>query len=325
MTGHAIEARLYAENPANHFLPVTGDLLLWREPAGEGIRVDGGIQTGDIVPIHYDPMLAKLIAHGPDRKTAVRRLIRALETTTLLGFTHNIPFLRDVLRQPEFQAGNLTTHFLDDYFADWQPAAGDVNLALIAASVAQFERHVQLPQSEGYWRNNPNQPQLYRYQSGEVVLEVGLTAVPRQKQQYILTLSTETDTQFAVTLVELTAEDVTLIVDGWRRRVTAVSQGNHWWLQSEDGIVHLQAMPRLPRPEPAVDAGGSLRAPMPGSVIAVLVTVGQEVSAGQALMKLEAMKMEHTICAAAEGVVEEIYYTPGDTVAADAQLLTIRK
>ncbi|MCL4264601.1 MAG: acetyl-CoA carboxylase biotin carboxylase subunit [Anaerolineae bacterium] len=329
--GHAIEARLYAENPANDFLPVTGDVLLWQPPEGEGIRVDGSLQTGDAVSIHYDPMLAKIIAYGVDRATAVRRLTRALDTTVLLGFAHNVPFLADVLRHPEVVDGRMHTDFLAEQFANWQTPVGDVALALIAATVAQFANEPQLNVNAGYWRNNPNRPQVYRYEGDGEVVEVRLTpalriaegAMPRVQHHYHLTLSTQPDHTADVLLTEMTGSQLILTVDGWRQRVTAVCQQNVWWVQTEKGVVRLTAVPLLPEPQPAAGAGGSLRAPMPGSVLAVLVTVGQAVKRGDALLKLEAMKMEHTIRAAGDGIVEEICYQPGDTVEADAQLIRI--
>jgi biotin carboxyl carrier protein len=122
----------------------------------------------------------------------------------------------------------------------------------------------------------------------------------------------------------MSGSQVILTVDGWRQRVTAVNRQTIWWVQMEKGVVRLTAVPLLPEPQPAADAGGSLRAPMPGSVLAVLVTVGQAVKGGDALLKLEAMKMEHTIRAAGDGIIEEIYFAPGDTVEADVQLLKIR-
>ncbi len=322
--GHAIEARVYAENPANDFLPVTGDVLLWQPPEGEGVRVDSGVQTGDQISIHYDPMLAKMIAYGDDRATAVRRLTRALETTTLLGFAHNIPFLADVLRHPDVVDGRIHIHFLTEQFANWQPPVGDVPLALLAVTVAQFANEPQPDTSPGYWRNNPGRPQVYRYEQDGEMVEVWLTAVPRMLRHYHLTTSIQPDHTADVVLVEMAENEVILTVDGWRQRVTAVRQQHVWWVQTEKGVVRLTAVPLLPEPQPAADAGGSLRAPMPGSVLAVLVTVGQEVKGGDALLKLEAMKMEHTIRAAGDGIVEEIFFASGDTVEADVQLLKIR-
>lgn len=321
--GHAVEARVYAENPALDFLPVTGEIWLWQPPAGEGVRVDGGIRTGEAVSIHYDPMLAKIIAHGPDRATAVRRLRRALQNTRLLGFAHNIPFLQAVLRQPAFAAGELHTGFLDQHFAAW-PAAGDVSLALTAVTIAQFEQQSHSPSGRGYWRNNPGQPLLYRYLVGEETVAAQLAPVSGAGGQYTLRLSLTPEEAHRVALAAHDGPDWVVMVDGWRQRVTAVNREEVWWVQTPSGPVRLQALSLLPEPKPAADAGGSLRAPMPGSVLAVLVEVGQRVTAGQPLMKLEAMKMEHTIRTAGEGIVEAIYYAPGDTVEADAQLLKIQ-
>lgn len=321
LKGHAIEARVYAENPANDFLPVTGDILLWRPPTDDGIRVDDGIQTGDQVSVFYDPMLAKIIAHGPDRKTAVRRLIRALENAMLLGLAHNISFLCEVLRHPEFIAGDVSTHFLADHFADWEDAVGDVALAVTAVSLIQFRQHPQLEQSQGYWRNNPNQPMPYRYLVGGQEIDCWLQ--PKMRQSEHFSARTEAG-ETAVQLHEIALPDVIVTVAGVRQQVTAVSQQNDWWIKTDAGSVYLQSIPLLPEPQTAVDAGGTLRAPMPGSVLDVLVEVGQTVAAGQALMKLEAMKMEHTIRTSGAGIVEAIYYKVGDTVEADTQLLKIR-
>ncbi|MFO7679642.1 MAG: acetyl-CoA carboxylase biotin carboxylase subunit [Chloroflexota bacterium] len=331
LRGHAIEARLYAENPANDFLPVTGDILLWREPMGDGVRVESGILPQDTVSIHYDPMLAKIVAWGENRETAVRRLLRALETTTLHGLVSNLPFLGDILRQPAFQSGSLSTHFIEQHMSGWQPPSGDVNLALLAASVAQFSQHPRLASSTGYWRNNPNAPQRYRYAVSREPLvvnsdatEVQLTPIPRQNNAFHAAI--HHGDQIAIYHLPFTfyhSDSLVLTVNDHRQTVTLSLTGSHAWVQTSGGIVVLEIVPLLPPPQPSAEAGGSLRAPMPGSVLAVLVAVGERVSAGQALLKLEAMKMEHTIRTAADGVVEAIYYQAGDTVEADAQLLKI--
>jgi acetyl-CoA carboxylase biotin carboxylase subunit len=323
LQGHAIEARVYAENPANDFLPVTGPVLLWQPPTGAGIRVDSGIQTGDELSIHYDPMLAKLIAHGPDRQTAVRRLLHALESCQLLGFPHNIPFLADLLRHPEFIQGNLSTHFIEEHFAQWQPPMPDATAALITASLAQFAAQPQRPENAGYWRNNPNRPQWFIYQLEQQQVKVCLQPQPRTRNQFVAYFDQAPQTHFAVTLIAQHGPNWVVQIDGVRQSVTAVHNANTWWIQTNAGTTTLEAIPLLPEPHPPADAAGSLRAPMPGSVLAVLVQVGQHVQEGQALMKLEAMKMEHTIRTASDGLVEAIYYAPGDTVEADAQLLKI--
>ncbi len=320
LAGHAIEARLYAENPANAFLPVTGPVLLWRAPTGEGVRVDDGIQTGDDVSVYYDPMLAKIIAHGPDRKTAVQRLARALETAVLLGFTHNLPYLYDIVRHPDFVVGKYNTHFLEDKLANWQSATGAATLALIGAALAQFYRWPQLPENSGYWRNNPNGPIRSQFVVGNEAVAVMFAPVRFQTNQFNITIG---DGVFAVNCGPQAGPDWTLVVNGRSHKLLIVPNGEEWWVQTELGVVCATALPRLPRKTAVSATAGSLRAPMPGSVLAVLVTQGQSVAEGEPLLKLEAMKMEHTIRAPAAGTVAEIFFAPGDSVPADAQLLRL--
>ncbi len=135
--GHAIECRIYAEDPAAGFLPSTGDLLCVQPPNAPHIRVDSGVRTGDTISIHYDPMIAKLIAHARTRDEAIRRLDAALSAYTILGVTTNIAFLRAVLAHPEFVIGNTTTHLVEQVFADWQPPFAPLpDSALIAAALS---------------------------------------------------------------------------------------------------------------------------------------------------------------------------------------------
>ncbi|HCJ34335.1 MAG TPA: 3-methylcrotonyl-CoA carboxylase, partial [Ktedonobacter sp.] len=326
LNGSAMEVRLYAENPANDFLPVTGEILLWREPEGEGIRVENGIQSGDQVSIYYDPMLAKIIAYGSDRAAACRRLLRALETTTLLGLTSNRSYVYAVLNHPVFQAGELSTAFLADYFADWTEPVGDIPLALIAVTLAQWLEHSQLETNRGYWRNNPNRPQLYRYavSSSDEPVDVYLTPACHNST-YRMRVAQDAEVITSVEFNEQASGEMVLTVDGHRQRVMLAHAGNTWWVQVKSGEVQLHTLELLPEPKVPADAGGSLRAPMPGVVLAILVEVGQRVQKGDALLKLEAMKMEHTIRTAADGVVETIYFAPGDTVAADTILVQLKE
>lgn len=341
--GHAIEARLYAENPANQFLPTMGNVQLWRTGSGEGLRIDSGIQTGDTISIHYDPMLAKLIAHGPDRATAIRKLARLLEETSLLGMEHNLAYLHDVITHPAHIEGALHTGFLTEHFVLWpdkpgiqenlgelgtrnskletQPSSLSPNdmVALVAAALVQWQQAQQ-----GYWRNNPNQPERIRFGLRDEKVDIWLTPPGRGRAAFVIVLSTHSQTKWEVILNQIDLPDVVLTINGHRRRVVMAQNGDNWWVQIRMNVVKLSALALLPEPKPAADAGGSLRAPMPGSILEVSVVVGQPVVAGQTLLKMEAMKMEHTIRAAAAGVVEAIYFQPGDTVAADVQLVAIK-
>ena len=314
LNGHAIEARLYAENPASGFLPVTGDIHLWRPPTGVGIRCDHGLRTQDSVSIFYDPMLAKVIAHGPDRQTAVRRLQWALAQTTLIGLVNNIAFLQAVLQHPAFQKGDLHTDFIAEHFPDWQQPTGNQTLALIVASISQYQQHPQLDHNRGYWRNSPNRPLLYHYQGYPEV------ALRPQKVGFHCQIGSE---HYQISCYEQNGVDVVVTVEGHRQRAVVVQAESQWWVQTVKGVVALDSQPHLPKPQGNADTGGSLRAPMPGVILAVLVEVGQQVTKGDALLKLEAMKMEHTVRSAADGVVEVIYFDVGEQVVADAQLVKV--
>ncbi len=328
ISGHAVEARVYAENPASDFLPATGPIVLWRAPSGAGVRVESGIRSGDTVTVYYDPMLAKIIAHGPDRPTALRRLARALETSVLLGCTNNLGFLRQLVLHPAHVAGDLSTAFLEQHGAalGLGPQAADSSLtldqapttALIAASLLQW---MQQSGPESYWRNSPNMPQRYRYRLSAASVEVQLTPPRRPGQPTTVQIDQSPAVEAAFSAP--TDHDLTLTVDGYRQTVTYARQGEMWWIAARGSVVQLHSLALLPEPQPTADAGGGLRAPMPGAVLAVLVEVGQQVEAGAALLTLEAMKMEHTIRSAAAGVVTAIFYRPGDSVQADSVLVEI--
>jgi acetyl/propionyl-CoA carboxylase alpha subunit len=324
LTGHAIEARLYAEDPAADFRPTGGDVLLWQPPTGEGVRVDDGIATGSVVGGHYDPLLAKIIAAGPTRADALRRLNRALADTVLLGLTTNLAYLRAIVAHPDFVTPDaLSTRFLAEALPDWRPARDpeETAAALIAVAVAQWQQ--QTAAGPGYWRNNPGQPPPRRYRVGDETVEVYLRPVPWQAGQFTVALSPDGTPRAVVGRVANPPYAIDLTVDGLRRRVVLATNGDEWWAQMADGPLGITALPLLPEPQRASATGGSLRAPLPGTVLAVLVEVGQVVTEGEALVKLEAMKMEYTIRAAAAGIVEAIHHAPGDSVAADALLVTI--
>ena len=316
--GHAVEARLYAEDPANDFLPTAGPVLLWRPSAGEGVRVDDGLQTGDTITTDYDPLLAKIIAHGDTRAAAVRRLWGALAQTALLGLRTNQAYLNHILEQPAFLSGDMTTSFLAEHGRAPELPADKRALALIAVALARYR--ADAGDGPGYWRNNPGTPAPWRFEVGGEAIDVSLQPERRTPGRFTAMLSS--GESIHVTLDRFDGVEMALIVDGVRHGFTLAAQGDAWWVRAEWGTMQFGARPLLSEPRRAA-AGGSLRAPMPGRVLAVLVEVGQAVEEGQPLMKLEAMKMEHTIRAAAAGVVEAVYYVAGDQVGADEMLVRI--
>jgi len=315
--GHAIEVRIYAEDPGNEFLPSTGDIHLWNGDEIAALahtRCDSGIQTHSSVTTHYDPMLAKLITYGETRKAAIRRMEYALRKLALLGLRHNIAFLRSVINHPDFTDGDLSTGFLDarpELMATVPPHP----IHLIAAAIAQH-------QSQGagaHWRNNPYAPikTTFNYNGGSV--EIALTP-----GKDILDYSVQIeDTVYQVHVIEQTNTQLTMTVDGHYQTINIAHTDATWWVHASGQTVALHWQTPLPLPGLRAAAAGSLRAPMPGQVVAVHVEVGQTVRADAVLIVLEAMKMEHRIRAPHAGTVEAIYFNAGDTVQADAILLDV--
>jgi len=314
--GHAIEARLYAEDPANDFLPTTGPVLLWRPPAGEGIRVDDGIRTGDTITTDYDPLLAKIITHGDTRAAAVRRLRSALTETALLGLKTNQAYLGHILEQPAFLSGDTTTRFLAEHGRAPEIPADKRALALVAAALARYR--AAAGDGPGYWRNNPGPPAPWRFEVGGDTVDVVLRPERGTPGGFVATLSS--GERVTVAAVDFDGSAPALVIDGMRHGFTLVARADDWWVRAEWGTMQFRARPLLTKPRRAA-AVGSSRAPMPGRVLAVLVEVGQAVEEGQPLMKLEAMKMEHTIRAAAAGVIDAVYFAAGDQVDADEILV----
>ncbi|MGH2516201.1 MAG: biotin/lipoyl-containing protein, partial [Ktedonobacterales bacterium] len=365
-SGHAIEARVYAEDPANGFLPATGSAALWREPSGEGVRVDAGIVTNDTISPYYDPMLAKISAHGADRAEALRKLDRALARTTLFGVRNNLAFLRRVLLHPEHVAGRLSTAFIERHaeqlFAPETPplvrpsltvspgdalraepirpaltgsAVGDALRAEpglsgveTAALVAALARQLTNPDHH-YWRNNVNRPIIERFGADESgddsALEVRL--IPRSRTFYHATLARDDrETTVDVVIRAQAGTDIAVEISGHLLRATALAtDASRWEVKVGDVSYRLSWRSPLPEPDLRAGAAGSLAAPMPGQVLAVLVAEGQTVAAGDPLLLLEAMKMEHTVRAPADGIVTTLHFRPGDQVPAGAVLLDLRQ
>jgi acetyl/propionyl-CoA carboxylase alpha subunit len=319
--GHSIEVRIYAEDPTNEFLPVTGHILHWQEPAE--VRVDSGIRSGDEVSVYYDPMLAKIIAYGEHRAGAIRRLDHALSQLQLPGIRSNIAFLRKVLMHPDHLAGNITTNFVAEH-----PELLDSNLtlptsALIAVALVKATQDGQTAASvplQTYWRNNGYRPQHHRFQYRDAEYEVVLKLLGDETY----TVSTG-DSMYQARLWLAHNGDMSVSIDGHRVPFTAVCDANdHWWIHISAETYVLKWLSPLPEGGRSTLAEGSLRAPMPGQVIAIMVEVGQTVRQGDTLLVLEAMKMEHRIKAPHDGLVVAIPYQVGQPVQADSVLLELR-
>ncbi|PSK58960.1 Acetyl-/propionyl-coenzyme A carboxylase alpha chain [Streptomyces sp. 111WW2] len=304
LTGHAIEARLCAEDPARGFLPSGGTVLRLREAEGDGVRTDSGLSEGTEVGSLYDPMLSKVIAYGPDRETALRRLRAALAGTVTLGVQTNAGFLRRLLAHPAVVAGELDTGLVEREVDGL--VATDVPEAVYEAAAA-VRLEALRPRGDG-WTDPFSVPSGWRM-GGE----------PKAAAFHLRVTDPVEHTPRGTHTV--TGDRVTVTLDGVRHTFHRAADwlgrdGDAWQVRDHDPVAA-----SLNR---SAHAGAdSLTAPMPGTVTVVKVAVGDEVSAGQSLLVVEAMKMEHVISAPHAGTVAELDVAPGTTVAMDQVLAVI--
>ncbi|WP_369175170.1 acetyl-CoA carboxylase biotin carboxylase subunit [Streptomyces sp. R28] len=308
LTGHAVEARVCAEDPSRGFLPSGGTVLKLHEPQGDGIRTDSGLSEGTEVGSLYDPMLSKVIAYGPDRATALRKLRAALAETVTLGVQTNAGFLRRLLAHPAVVAGELDTGLVERVVDDL--VATDVPDEVYEAAAA-VRLDALRPRGDG-WTDPFSVPSGWRL--GGEHRPVGFPLRITDPVEYVPRgAHTVADDRVAVTLdgVRHTFHLATLPDGTWLGR-----DGDAWHVRDHDPVAASLTG--------AAHAGAdSLTAPMPGTVTVVKVAVGDEVAAGQSLLVVEAMKMEHVISAPHAGTVAELDVTPGTTVAMDQVLAVI--
>ncbi|NMO57310.1 acetyl/propionyl-CoA carboxylase subunit alpha [Actinoplanes sp. TBRC 11911] len=313
MTGHAIEARLYAESPADDWRPETGTLATFTFP--DDVRVDAGFEAGSVVGTHYDALLAKVIAAAPTRSAATRRLASALRRARIHGVRTNRDLLVGSLLHPDFLAGATTTAFYETHPPASLITEADPGLAAVIAAIsdAAHERGPLLPAVTSGFRNIPVGFRSRTYALGPREFEV----------RYRFTRDRlEVDNHPGITLVEGDANHVVLDVDGLRRRWTIGRFADRVVVDGTQGSVELRQVPRFTDPSARVPPG-ALAAPMPGTVVRVGVTVGETVTAGQPLVWLEAMKMEHAVHAPAAGLVTALPVEVGQQVTQDAPLAVV--
>ncbi|MFJ5220047.1 biotin carboxylase N-terminal domain-containing protein [Streptomyces sp. NPDC088354] len=313
-SGHAVEARLYAEDPARDWQPQTGVLRRFRLPAMPGLRVDAGFTDGDRVGVHYDAMLAKVIVHAPTRERALRQLAGALERARVHGLVTNRDLLVRVLRDPDFVAGRLSTAFLGRLGPAAPGDPGTVRLAALAAALADASGRHAL----GGWRNVPSAPQRKTYRAEPDGTEYEVRYRPGRGG---LTAEGHPD----VRLLSAAAGEVVLEVSGIRRTFEVAVYGDEVDVDGPLGAHRFTALPRFPDPVDRI-APGSLLAPMPGTVVRIAdVAVGDKVEAGRPLLWLEAMKMEHRVAAPADGVLTALHAEVGRQVDVGTVLAVVQE
>ncbi|WP_417814210.1 acetyl/propionyl/methylcrotonyl-CoA carboxylase subunit alpha [Thalassospira alkalitolerans] len=334
INGHAFEVRLYAEDPHNDFLPATGKLVHMRMPtANDHVRIDTGVYEGGEVSIHYDPMIAKLITWDTDRKSALRRMATALNDVQIVGVTTNTAFLANIARHPAFERGEVETGFIGQYLADLIPdpttpdnealafAALDILLHRDAEATSHAAQssdpHSPWHSTAGWRLNDDNHHDLIlRHDGSDMLIKVHYRA-----HGYVIDMP---DGSAITASVEL-GNDGTIhaTLDNVRKRACVLRDGNRLTIFRDGRSDRLEIFDPVAAAGGNEGAGGGLTAPMPGKIIAVLCEPGQSVVAGDKLVVMEAMKMEHTISAPVSGTIREIFFAVGDQVDDGAELIAI--
>jgi len=331
VNGHAMEARIYAEDPDRGFLPSTGRLVhLSPPPETDHVRVDTGVEQGDEITPHYDPMIAKLIVWGSDRRQALARMRQALAQYRIVGVSNNVDFLARLVAVPSFANADLDTGLIEREQALLFPPAGDVPADVwLLAALAELLRERRLAEKRAAqsaephspwraldgWRLNGRTGRRLLFRLGEAVQEVGVEVVPGAyrltagDQQILARGSLGVDSELQAQLGERRLR-AAVVAGNERRHV--FFEGRAWSLALVDTL-HVGGA--------GEDVEGGLRAPMPGRVIALAVEPGTPVEKGTPLIVLEAMKMEHTISAPRKGVVKAFHFAPGDQVTDGVELL----
>jgi acetyl/propionyl-CoA carboxylase alpha subunit len=326
MAGHAIEARLYAEDPLRGFLPAAGTLHRFRVDQRPGLRVDAGVADGSVVGVHYDPLLAKLVAHAPTRREAAALLAAALASARLHGVATNRDLLAGVLRHPAFLAGETDTHFLDRHApAELAVAPGaDPQTrrlhAVAAALAAQAERVAATPVLAGIpsgWRNNPSQLQRVEFEDAGGPVRVGY-----RFGRSGVELAVDGEPLPGVRVRACLPGAVDLEAGGVRRRFEVQRVGERHYVDGPLGHAELVERPAFGEP-PEARAAGSLASPLPGVVRRVGARQGDLVRAGAVLVVIEAMKTEHLVAAPSAGRVRELRVVEGQEVDAGMVLAVL--
>jgi 3-methylcrotonyl-CoA carboxylase alpha subunit len=350
ITGHAIEARIYAEDPERGFLPSIGRIAHWAMPdADSRTRVDTGYRAGDAVSPWYDPMLAKVIAWGEDRERARRALLRALGACEITGVTTNTAFLERVVAHPAFADARLHTGLIDEHReALLAPSGGPKPRALVTAALAEYaairdaamraaaataDPHSPWSRSDAWWNGSAVHQIVLRFSDGHSEHELALS--PRADGSVEISgIRAAPGADAPADGLRAAVIDATVECSDGRLRIAAAGHCFEAMVVANDDVRHVfapGARARLTLIDPlaqlneADEHGGRLTAPMSGTVVAVFVSAGEAVAKGAPLIVLEAMKMEHTIAAPAKGRVAAVHFGVGDRVGEGAELVAFER
>ena len=329
--GHAIEARICAENPDKQFLPATGTLQVYRQPActrferaDGGVRIDDGVRQGDAISPYYDSMVAKLIVHGDTRADALARMDQALGEFHIVGLQTNVQFLRHVVASASFAKADLDTALIQREAAVlFEQEKIGAPLAMAGAIAFTLQQEKALETADPFsrrdgWRSHGPVSRSFEFEFHGQPHKAQLT------YQHDGSLQLALDGQLLSLHIEPAADGLLVTLNGQRAHLQVYRLGEQVHLFSACGATQITVIDLLAHAGVAQHEAGRLTAPMPGKVLSFAVKAGDKVSRGQALAIMEAMKMEHTIAAPADGVVAEILYAPGDQVPEGAELLRLQ-
>ena len=329
LTGHAIEARLYTEDPAQNFLPSSGSIDLWSPASGVGVRIDSGICTGQEISPFYDPMVAKVIAHGPTRDIARLRLIEALNATVLFGATHNSDFLVACLEKRCFAEGQATTAFIAEEFAEGETSSPEPDFTDSAVAAALqlsleyeelYDRAVIVAPQLRNWASASPLISRKKYTHSEVTTH-DLSVTPLSDKLYKVF---NADNEVSVELISTEGTTAHISIDGMQHTVRYMTpRVGKIYLSINSRTNVYEDQIRLDGQQDEVDGSGKVVAPMHGLLLEIRVSAGDKVASGQTLAVLEAMKMHYEIVADASGTVTEVLVEPNNQVAADDLLIDI--
>jgi 3-methylcrotonyl-CoA carboxylase alpha subunit len=327
LNGHAIEARVYAENPQKNFMPSVGQIRTWRLPdATDGLRIDAGYREGDAVSPYYDAMLAKMIAWAPDRETAIERLNRGLEQSDIRGIVSNAPFLSALITHPAVRANAIDTGFIERELAALTASsavAGDLEFGAAVAAILDAEQKVAASEPASPWRTFGWMPvgrrqRLFAFRSGfetehEVTLQYGNGPT---------TLSIG-DRELAFAMASADDRTIDITLDGVKSRVVTVIEGHELYIRTRNGRFDLHWIDPFGGDAEEQVGEDKIVAPLPGTVVALLAKEGDTLEKGAAILTLEVMKMEQTLRAPFAGVLKAIKCKVGDIVGEGVELAEV--
>lgn len=329
LKGWAIEARLYAEDVGQDFLPASGPIDLWRPTSMDGVRIDAGIATGGMVSPYYDPMLAKIISHGETREEARLKLINALKETALFGVTNNKAFLIKALANPVFANGEATTAFIAENFNDdaLKPQPLDARTATCAATIlhlaaqdaARAKAH-SVPSALIGWSSATPMRTPYRFESDGASIDIALT--PAHSGAYAASLD---DQSISIEIIDRRENAITVSIDGERSDAIYLNDGARLQFSLDGNDYDIVNLNAVIASKDAAAGAGAVTAPMHGALVDVFVSKGQKVAKGDRLAILEAMKMQHELTAEIDGEIAAVHFEPGAQIPADAVIMDINE